>query len=524
VLRAALALALVPIVAPFVPWMVLRSRSPESFTGHVLILVGIVVWAFALRRAASGRADGADDGAGDGAAIAAVVGGGVISVAAVVVDVRLLGAWAALLMVWGVQGAFVQRSSSPTSSTTIIAAGLVAIGLPLSGDIDVVGFPLRQLSAQLAAVVLPFCGTPVVFAETVLRTESGIADVEAPCAGLSTIRLLIATVLVAGGLLRPSLKRVVAAVVVAVVVAVVGNATRVTVLSALVLGHQHHEAARIVHVPLGVLVFAVSAACALWLLLHAPPPRPSSARPAPPLNGDGDGGGAKVIVMVTALVAVVATAVAVSALRVQRADGARVVDDDGSSCNPHEERILSTLGVDVPLEPAEHALFDRHALLASKRRLEADGLPRGEVLIVKSGSLRAMHAPERCLSGAGHRVLDVATVSVGGLQAKRLLLDGGALVALSFMLSVDDHGVTRTATSLADVVAARLAGHRRPWVFVSAVTDGAGAGDEAALLVRLQEVARQIVLPAGPFAPASTPFGPGAHAPPILNPDALGAP
>lgn len=463
--------ALLAMAAPLVPWFVTRSASPEAFTGLLLLAVGVVL---ALRPVS---ADAPSSASSASALLLAIVGGVAVG-GGVAVDVRLLQA-GGIAMVGASLWPVLAGRAPPWAPLM-----LVGLGLPLSGDIDVVGFPLRRLSAELAALALPVLGVPVAFAETVLVTEHGLADVEAPCAGLSTLRILLAAVAVIAALRGARPGALVAASVAAIAVAVVGNATRVTILSFLVLGARLPDLAGLLHVPLGVLVFLAAAAAAVPLLGTARPPCATTTTPA----------------LRAAVVVAVLAALGASGLRAMRP-----TDDAGATSSAIASPPVATAvsDLDVPLSAAEDELYGRHALAARKRRLhDASGRDVGEVLVVVTRGLRAIHAPERCLAGNGHAVVDSAVVTRAGRPVKRLVLDGGRFVGLSLLRSARG----RIATDLGDVALARLGlgsgAHGRddgPWVFVSAVVaaDLVGVADEDALVARLLDDAASLLPTSG---------------------------
>jgi exosortase O len=483
-LRVFAAALLVAVVVPLLPWWLARTAHAEAWTGVLLSITGIGLAVVAPSTTASSRRIGLVAAAG-----LALVGAGLL------VDVRTVQAAGVVAVAFALVGFVGARRS-----LSLPGLGLLWLGLPLSGDIDVVGFPLRQASAALAAIALRDGGVVTAATETVLVAENGVADVEAPCAGLATIRLLVAAVLVVAALRHTPLRRLGAALVVAVVLAVLGNAARVAVLAALVLVAGRTDLAALLHVPLGVVVFLVSAAAAVPLL------SPGRRRSTPGVTGPSSARvpiGCDVLVgpstlpttlptAVLAFVGVVAVVV-VGLLVVGRArpatgapDDARLaaaLDDvvDGGSAGP---------SVRLPLSFAEEQLFAHHAVAAGKRRLPV-ALGGGEVLFVVSRSLRALHAPERCLAGSGHGVVDVDVVERGGVRVKRLLLDGGRNVGLSMLRSP-----STTAATLGDVVAARLRGDRGPWVFVSAVVRNDVELDEEPIVRALVDDAARVLVPA----------------------------
>jgi exosortase O len=441
------------VLVPLLPWWLARAASSEAWTGLLLSLVGVVVAAALPAPTTSTRAT------------AALALCGLAGVAAgVFVDVRTVQALGAVAVVFALLAGArrVPRVSWP-------ALGLVWIGLPLSGDVDVIGFPLRQASAALAAHVLHDAGIRAAVTETVLVAENGVADVEAPCAGLATIRLLVGVVLVVAALRQARVGRTIAALAAVVVVAVIGNAARVAALAALVLGAGRVDLAGLLHVPLGVVVFVAAVAAAAPLLVpgiatFAVEAAPARTGPAPAVRA------------VPAVAAVVAAVVLV--VGASRARAPRRGVDDGQLAHALA-RVVDAADADgaapLPLSPAESALFTHHAIAAGKRRVVLGG-GDGEELVVVARSLRALHAPERCLASSGHIVVAADVVLRGGVAVKRLVLDGGHNVALSLLRSPQTHAAT-----LGDVAVARLRGDAGPWVFVSAVVRDDGATDEDAL-------------------------------------------
>ncbi len=425
------------LVAPLAGWWVARAGDSESFGGVCVFVAGIVVGLLSLRRAPSPA----------WTAFLSLMVGATALVLGVVVDVRIVQMTGVLCLVHATIGVV-----APTRVHALVPAlWLCILGLPLAGDLDVVGFPARVFAAKVAQSALSMFGAHVVGAETVLVVEGNVADVEAPCAGLSTLRLLAAVVLVVGALRRTGHLRIVAALVAAGVVAVVGNALRVTVLAALALVAERADLAALVHVPLGVLAF-VGAIVVADLLLRGPQ-APPSPRPISRWWPK---------VAVGSLVVVTATT---TLLRTQTPPRPTLSLKPSSSSSPSASSI--------PLTQAEQGLFGRHALSAEKRALDAahDGAD-GSVLVVIATSLRAHHAPERCLAGSGLRVDASTETVIAGVPVKKLVLDGGARIGVSFYVRADadtaDHAVV--FGSLVDRAVDQLS-HRGPWAFVSAVVE-----------------------------------------------------
>jgi len=368
--------------------------------------------------------------------------------------------------------------SRPEGALSVLCAGaVVAIGLPLSGDLDVIGFPLRMLSAQLAALVLPATGVMVSAAETVLVIEGNVADVEAPCAGLATLRYVVGAALglSAWGCQR-SVVRVVLAVGASVIVAVFGNATRVTMLAWLTLAAERPALAALVHVPLGVVVCVAALAAAAIVQDGV-------------LSAIRRGGerGRRVTVqpsVVRTSKAVWVTVLAVCAVslvaRVTETTTRLVVN------GPPVAQIENDNA--VALSEPERALFGRHAERADKARLPAPLV--GERIVVVASSLRAAHAPERCLASSGYRVdgtrLLAFDVDGTGALVKVLSLDGGARVGVSALVTSG-----ASVAGLADLAWSIAARRDRRFAFVSAVV--AVDGDDAERAHIIDTTARLVV-------------------------------
>jgi len=309
---------------------------------------------------------------------------------------------------------------------------------------------------------------------------------------------VVAAVLVLGFRLSASTRSIIVAVVVAITVAVVGNATRVTVLSALVLGAHRPDLAALVHVPLGIVAFLAAAAAALPLL--SPRTRSTGFRGSTGSTGLAGAGGRVVVA------ALIGLALCTTALRWWRHTPV-VADDDTAVDMTVDDSDPDAL----PLSAAEVGLWSRHALGASKRRIEG-----GEAIFVVARSLRAIHSPERCLQSNGHRV-DVVTVinddddddeTGGGVAHKRLTLNGGRQLGISMLVSV-----TGTVASLSDRLLLALQGDDQRWVFVSAVVDAPNDPAAEARLVADLHARALSLLRDGSLSPAdrSSESSPSAH-------------
>lgn len=456
VVVAAVLAVVVAVLAPLLPWWVTRSGDPEAFGGLAVQAAGVAVLIATLTRAS---------GAGR-LAPASLVVGAVLLWGGIVVDVRLLQMAGALCL-----GHAAVAVVAPARTRQLVPVlWLLLLGLPLTGDLDVIGFPARLFAARVAEAGLSLQGVAVVGAETVLVVEGNVADVEAPCAGLGTLRMLAAVVLVVGALRLASLRAILMALFAAGAVAVVGNAVRVTALASLALAAGREDLARLVHVPLGVLAFGAAVFVADLVLQQAGRLRPGTAGLLAGVQNSH-----------RHLAALVLVAAVASCLRLDASMSAT-----SATTTLHREPSPDA----IELSASESSLFARHALFAEKRRL-----PEGSVLLVVATSLRAHHAPERCLAGSGFRVDSSANVDVAGFTVKRLVLDGGARIGWSFYVR-DDDGVPLVRAGLLDRLFDQLRAPRQrgvPWVFVSAVVSA--DADVATLIPRLVGEAHAVSQP-----------------------------
>lgn len=461
--RAVAVLATVGMAAVALgPWFLTRSAHEEAHTG-LLLLGAAVILVVVDGRAAPARPASAWVTGLIAIFSLALTGAGALT------TVRL----ALAMGLWGLAVASRSAHGRLASSSILPVTSLGWLGLPLSGDIDVVGFPLRLFAADVASAVMGIL-TPgaVVSRETVLITEGALADVEAPCAGLATLRLLWAVVCVLAGLWRAPPGRFAVVALVAGGAAVVGNAARVAVLCGLVLEHQD-RLAHALHVPLGVCVFLAAVAVASWWLQ-----RPAAVVTAPPSQlGPLRWGTLVALVLGAALALLTTLPVSTTPASVKTTPPIAPTFPTvptllTATVAAHLDAGVGAQTTTVALTPAEAALFSRHAWFAEKRALPSV-VGGGQALFVVSSSLRALHSPERCLAGMGHRIDSSEAIDVGGggdrISVRRLILDGGTHTGLGVLLARADDGELVQATSLGEVARLRVMRRTGPWVFVSAV-------------------------------------------------------
>jgi exosortase O len=364
-------------------------------------------------------------------------------------DAPVLGAVLVVVSGFGLLGACLPAARVRQASWLALVA---LLALPHRGSFDgILGWPLRVATARVASALLDVMGTPHSGAPALLVLENGVADVDVPCSGTSSFWLAAVALALLAFLRDARVARTGAALLVAFIVLLWGNALRVAVLALLALHLDQPALARVVHEPIGALVFLAACGAALWLIGPRGAPRTDDDTPPPPLP--------------------LAVAVAIAGALVVSALGAGIVRPAA-----HDDALELALVdvpaafVELPLTPAEESLTAARAL-ARKHRFDIDGL-RGSVLVVVSRSWRAHHAPEHCLVAHGHVVTDAALLAFApDLTARTAAVDGHARLAAFFV------SPTRTTPDVLERVLRDVVLRERPWASVSLLLDPLPSGE-----------------------------------------------
>lgn len=370
----------------------------------------------------------------------------------------------------------------------LLMGGLLPVSLQFGSGL---GFSLRVVTAGAVEQVLAIAGVAAISAHDVIVLENSIAHVDLPCSGLKSVA--VGLLFLSGCSWLEGRKvgwRWLGVAVCCVVSLIVANVCRV--LALVVVGEvaQQHALADTIHVPLGVIGFAI--ACALtWFLLQTVPQYTS--------DNSQDSSGTRVTgqpMLAIARWTLVAGMVAMSlvpAVSVANATVAEIAWPDSFQLE------------DLELTPAERQFFDRDPLASShKYRFEwgeeADRSLTGSLLLVASPSWRSHHAPELCYVGNGFRVDRMRSVTIpvesapiaslslpartGGdpFPARWISLENDRLSAMYWFQSE-----TATTDNLLDRIWAAIAHRDRAWVMVSVLFERSRQPDEAIV----QQFARQ---------------------------------
>ncbi|MEO0803891.1 MAG: exosortase O [Cyanobacteria bacterium J06642_2] len=372
-----------------------------------------------------------------------------------------------------------------------IPAALVVVGLlPVSIQFGSgMGFSLRVLTAGVVEQVLTAAGVAAISAHDVILLENSIAHVDLPCSGLKSVA--VGLLFWAGCSWLEGRKvggRWLGTSIFCVFAMIAANVARVLALVLLGDVWQRRWLADLVHVPLGIIGFAI--ACALtWLLLQTVPKYTSEtstletsdvAREELPMSALARWGLVAAIAAMAALPGAPPPITGVADVSWPRAFQLETLD-----LNSAERQFFAR----DPLASSHKYRFEWHD--ASGRTL------KGSLLTVASPSWRSHHAPELCYVGNGLQVdrmqsVDVESGMTTGLTpiatgaapfpVRWLSLAGDSRSALYWFQSA-----TSVTDNLLSRIGAAIAMRDRAWVMVSVLFEQSHAPSDASV----REFARQ---------------------------------
>ncbi|HRA20571.1 MAG TPA: exosortase O [Anaerolineae bacterium] len=348
---------------------------------------------------------------------------------------------------------------------------LLVATLPFGYHLDTfVGYPLRVWTAGAAATILGGRVPAGGGAEAILLLENQVAAVDLACSGVKGLwtgsLLLLAAAWLSGAGLG---WRLVLAAAVQNLLLILANLLRVTVLAGVGLGLGQPVVAGWLHLPLGVLGFAAAALVGLRCLRG-----PGIARgvdgetwkPGPPAP---DAMPDRLSLTAAILLALLLLNLA---YRPRPPIRARAAVSGGGTASPWI--WPATLAVEaLPLKPSDAAWLAADGADAVERvRFRHEEL-RGSLILVRAGTWRAHHAPERCFEVYGLKQLDSSPVVLEGGGGLRQVTLGGAdgrpsHGALYWFQSASG----RMTGDYAARIWADLPPHREPWVLASVLFDG----------------------------------------------------
>lgn len=340
-----------------------------------------------------------------------------------VLAIRVVGALALAVDVAAV-GVALRLSRRPWPLHPAALAGLFAFALPLEPLLQrVLGYPLRLVSTVVAHAALTPFADGLTRAGTLLVTDGQALAIDLPCSGARGLTLLAALAAAVACRRRPGVVGAAAGALAVAAGALAANTVRIVAVYAglraglPVLAEPWHGLLGLVGLALGAAPLLVVAT--RWPIRTAPA---AVVAPAARTTDDAPGGFPAARTVPRETPARVATAPRVAAALLVGAAAAlllvpeRPLDVSGAVA---PVRLPQTLGpwrgAAVPLEPTERRYFERFGGRVAKATY-GDGVgPAHQVVVVRTTSpVRHLHAPDRCLAGAGHTVERVG-VRPGGV-------------------------------------------------------------------------------------------------------------
>lgn len=396
-------------------WLIETWRDPV-YASHgaviALAVAGLAGWSLASgppRIRGAARAP---------AALALLAGTALIRLAGQVLGIHIIGALALVVDVYAL-GLLLRLPCRPRPLDPAWLAVLFGFSLPLERVLQrSVGFGLQQLSADGACRLLDTVAGSVSCQGTRILLNGTDVLVDLPCSGAQGLLLLLTLFAAAAAVTRPTPLRAAVGLVVTLAAALGANILRI---SALAIGIADPDAIGGVsemappwHDAIGLAALAIGAAPVLaWASVvpaagHGRPEDSAARTPSDGPRTPSDRPRATRFVRrlgprPAALLFVIGAAVIVS-LPARPIDVARRSDPPALPA-----RLDGYRAVPDPLSEREAAYFTRYGGGAARA---AYG-PYGLMLVRTNAPLRHLHAPDECLTGAGHTVRFVTTLHDG---------------------------------------------------------------------------------------------------------------
>lgn len=348
---------------------------------------------------------------------------------------------------------------------------LIAIALPFAVSSQTgFGFFMRVAVTDAAAQILNLLGVTLLSAHDVLIFENSLARVDAPCSGLKSLFTGSAFFFAASGLMqrRMSLKWLMAYGAVLIFL-FSGNVTRIVILVILLETFQAPALAELLHIPLGLIFFALASAAGVLLLTKVEARvlqenADASRRHSPLLGG------------------LISLCAAGSVLFLSPMQSIQ------ASATPFIEMPAYGDYQSLPLTPAETRFYNSNPQTAAKKwRFATDNLS-GSILIVRSSALTAMHAPEICLEASSFQIDEMVTHTVFPQETVReLSLSNPSMRAIYWMQS---------AATVTDSFTTRLRRYavngENDWVMVTVLFDNNIAFNSETTITYVNELKQHV--------------------------------
>jgi exosortase O len=353
---------------------------------------------------------------------------------------------------------------SPARWRQGLPAALLLIGtLPFGDHLQTfVGYPVRILTAAIVRDGLAALGVVAVGIDTILVFENGVSQVDLPCSGVKSLWTGALFLLAATWIeQRPFNRRWAGTAVIFALLLFAANLARVAILVSVgeVLGWR--LLAEMLHVPLGVLGFALACAAAVWLLRRQWSRIDGQSSIVPMAQGrwlapSRPGWLAPGLLLLFALMALAYTP------RPQT----------GLSQDPPAWTFPATLDVEpLPLKPDELEWLTRDGAESASRYRFAWGDVSGSMILITSRTWRAHHRPERCFEVYGLSLEESRTHLATPTFPLRQVTLGRSSDPTQYTAAYWFQSANQTTDDYATRIWADLTPERQRWVLVSILFD-----------------------------------------------------
>jgi exosortase O len=367
-------------------------------------------------------------------------------------DVNTVSASLFVLASYGLLGLWL----SPHRWRQGLPAALLLMGtLPFGDHLQTfVGYPMRIVTAAIVRDGLALAGVHAIGIDTILVFENSVSQVDLPCSGVKSLWtgglfLIAATWLER----RPLTRRWLGTAVLFAVLLFLTNLARVAILVSVGEWFGWRLAADMLHVPLGVLGFALACAAAVALLRRQRPYEGQMVEGSAPRQP-----------------AWLAPALIVAVLAMGLVYTPRPQTGLAQTAAPWT--FPAGLAAEpMPLTPTEHDWLARDGAESADRwRFQWHGLS-GSMILITSNTWRAHHRPERCFEVYGLTLEEPRTQLVTPYLPVRFVSLGNgdkhAVLSATYWFQSADHATDDYATR----IWADLKPQRDRWVLVSVLFD-----------------------------------------------------
>ncbi len=274
---------------------------------------------------------------------------------------------------------------SPAAWRKGLPAALLLVGvLPFGEHLQTfVGYPLRYFSAELVRQGLDGLHIASLGTETILVLENGVALIDSPCSGIKSVwtgtLFFLAAIWLEKRPLRPNLLPIYTLLI---TLLLLSNTIRIALLVLAGQVMNWPTVARLIHLPLGVLGFALACIAVLMLVRRLP------AHPIPPQTFPAEAPSlTPILLLILWGMAVIYT---------PRPPTVFAVDETAVFHFPAEMQTELS-----PLKADEEAWFKKDGADTAVRYTFQWHDLSGSMILVSSHTWRAHHRPERCFEVYG---------------------------------------------------------------------------------------------------------------------------